>query len=251
MKIKIVYKNPPITDQEIIDRMNFHRLLQERNAFVKASNSKRVHRFKVISAFAMLLTLFGTIGFFFFENDKPKVAFVAPNSQLILDWQTLPLKNRPLADSISALESSPAIQTNKQSLASSKNIKIEITDKQIEEANTPKAIAYKSNYKEAYPLVGMDSLLNYFNTYLIYPKDTLSKSNPISGSATAFFTIDTTGKAIAIKIENSLGASFDQEAIRLIKGIPLWKPARLNDKLTESQLSIPLWFKPTEATTNY
>ena len=65
----------------------------------------------------------------------------------------------------------------------------------------------------------------------------------VQGIETVSFTIDQRGTPTLITITQSLGPLFDQEAIRVIREMPAWKPATLNGRPVASQLSVPLTFE--------
>ena len=99
----------------------------------------------------------------------------------------------------------------------------------------------KDVYVQAEPREGYTHLYAYFNANLQYPPQAVKDS--IEGIETISFTIDQRGKATNLTISNSLGALFDQEAMRLIRNMPDWNPASLNGEPIASQLSVPLTFQ--------
>lgn len=56
------------------------------------------------------------------------------------------------------------------------------------------------------------------------------------------FTVDKYGKIGPIKVENSLGRSFDNEAIRLYSIMPPWIPAESNGEAIEKTISATVYF---------
>ncbi|MGC3943457.1 MAG: energy transducer TonB [Chryseolinea sp.] len=96
-------------------------------------------------------------------------------------------------------------------------------------------------YVQAEPRDGYTQLYEYFGRNLTYPKEAIRDS--IEGVETVSFTIDEAGHPQNIGITQSLGKAFDHEAMRLIKEMPPWKPATLNDRPVASQLSLPLTFE--------
>lgn len=104
-----------------------------------------------------------------------------------------------------------------------------------------KAFPEPDVYQQAEPLQGYTHLYQYFNENLAYPSSALPDS--LEGIETVSFTIDAQGHPTRIVITQSLGPAFDQEATRLIQGMPAWKPATLNGRPIASQLSVPLKFQ--------
>lgn len=129
--------------------------------------------------------------------------------------------------------------------------KVEITRKPVEarpQASkvSPKETATSSNtvadvYTEAEPLNGYPDLYNYFQKELTYPAE--AKKDSIEGIVSVSFVINRNGKPEQIRILNSLGVAFDNEVIRVISGMPEWKPASLNGKPMPAKISMPLTFQ--------
>ncbi|MEM6830507.1 MAG: energy transducer TonB [Bacteroidota bacterium] len=101
--------------------------------------------------------------------------------------------------------------------------------------------ASKPIYQEAEPVLGYTHLYEYFNDALRYPKDAVHDS--ISGTTLVAFTIAEKGVIKDIRIESSLGKSFDREAILLIQNMPRWRPAKLDGNEVASKMRIPLHFQ--------
>ncbi len=99
----------------------------------------------------------------------------------------------------------------------------------------------QSVFAQAEPVAGYEDLYAYFRRELKYPE--AGKKDSIQGEVSVIFTIDVEGKPRNISVENSLGAAFDLEAVRLIANMPAWKPATYNHKPVASRLSIPLTFQ--------
>jgi len=57
------------------------------------------------------------------------------------------------------------------------------------------------------------------------------------------FKVDAEGKIDSIKIIRSPGKNFSDEAIRLIKEGPAWKPAEENGKRIDDGIKIKIVFK--------
>jgi|GEM_PF-3284636 len=96
-------------------------------------------------------------------------------------------------------------------------------------------------YIQAAPQQGYDHLYAYFREHLSYPEDAVKDS--IEGVETVSFVIDEKGKPSQVVVTQSLGAAFDEEALRTINNMPPWSPAMLNGRPVASQLSVPLTFE--------
>ncbi len=73
------------------------------------------------------------------------------------------------------------------------------------------------------PLVGFSAYRKYLSDSLVYPEQ--AKKNKVEGEVWVYFYVEPNGNLRNFRIGKSLGAGCDQEAIRLIKEGPEWKPA--------------------------
>ena len=99
---------------------------------------------------------------------------------------------------------------------------------------------------DATPVDGTEALYKYIRENLEYPEGENDKT--IEGEVIVSFTITKEGEVKDIKTEKSLGSLFDQEAIKVILGMPAWKAASLNGNNVDSRLSIPLYFNRDNST---
>ncbi len=96
-------------------------------------------------------------------------------------------------------------------------------------------------YLQAEPVEGYPHLYKYFNDQLSYPQEAAKDS--IQGVVSVTFIVRPSGAVDHITITNSLGPLFDAEALRVMQGMPPWKPAQLNGKAVPSKMSVPLTFR--------
>ena len=75
---------------------------------------------------------------------------------------------------------------------------------------------------------GMDKLLQFINDNMQYP--TKAQTEGIQGKVIVQFIIDEDGYIIEPNIVRSVESSLDNEALRLIKMLPKWKPGTLKEK---------------------
>ena len=74
----------------------------------------------------------------------------------------------------------------------------------------------------------MPGLSKFLTENLNYPND--ARENRISGKVAVNFIVDEQGKIIETKIIHSIGFGCDEEALRVIKLMPKWKPGLLHGK---------------------
>ncbi len=93
----------------------------------------------------------------------------------------------------------------------------------------------------AEPLDGFPNLYEYFSSNLTYPE--VQAGDSIEGIVKVAFTINTDSTISHLEVLESLGKAFDGEAIRLLKGMPKWKPAVEDNVPVLSSMIIPVRFE--------
>lgn len=83
-------------------------------------------------------------------------------------------------------------------------------------------------------------IINYFKKNLQYPED--AKQKNIEGRVFVNFIISSKGKVLFPYVVRGTGSSCDQEAIRLIKNMPAWKPGKQNGKAVMVRYNLPVKF---------
>ena len=88
---------------------------------------------------------------------------------------------------------------------------------------------------------GDSDLLRFISTNLNYPEN--SKANGIHGTVYVTFIIDKKGKVTEVAIAKGVHPSIDNEALRVIKMLPDWKPGMQRGKSVPVRYIIPINFK--------
>lgn len=64
-----------------------------------------------------------------------------------------------------------------------------------------------------------------------------------SGTLFVSFTVEESGRLTGIKLlKKSILKCFDKEAIRLVKSMPAWIPAKVHGRIVRSEMQIPVLF---------
>jgi TonB family protein len=88
---------------------------------------------------------------------------------------------------------------------------------------------------------GPMALMRYLTKNMRYPSE--SHRYGIEGSVYVKFEIDRHGKLSNVRAARSVASDLDAEAIRVIRTMPDWKPARVNGKSVKSTFLLPIKFK--------
>ena len=89
---------------------------------------------------------------------------------------------------------------------------------------------------------GMDALMTYIQENINYPEEL--KKSKTEGMVVISFIVTNTGaiKDVSVK-QTSTHDAFDQEAMRLVKGMPNWKPGVKDGKEVPVEMKLPFAFK--------
>ncbi len=96
---------------------------------------------------------------------------------------------------------------------------------------------------------GMPVLYQFIRRQMDYPWLALEKG--IEGTVTVSFIVNEHGTIEAPQIVNALDFDCDQEALRLIRLMPTWKPAQNLGKRVTVRVQIPIYFQLANMPSEY
>ncbi|HQS53191.1 MAG: hypothetical protein B7X75_08765, partial [Sphingobacteriales bacterium 39-40-5] len=88
---------------------------------------------------------------------------------------------------------------------------------------------------------GMKGWGEYLQSALKYPEE--AKKNKITGRVILSFTVLKNGSITDIKVLRGIGAGADEEAIRVVKESPKWKPGILKGEPVNVAYTMPISFQ--------
>ena len=89
---------------------------------------------------------------------------------------------------------------------------------------------------------GTEKLYAYINKNIRYPS--IARENNIQGRIYVAFVVDKDGKIKDVKLERGgLGGGLEEEAVRVVKTIPDWKPGKQNGRAVQVQMRLPINFQ--------
>lgn len=114
---------------------------------------------------------------------------------------------------------------------------------------TPRLLGQTVPSKEVFSTVeempefpgGNEAMTAYMVKNVHYPEQAIK--NKTEGRVMVGFVVDHTGRVTDVKTERSLSAETDAEAVRVIKGMPAWKPGKQNGRPVNVKLVLPVAFK--------
>lgn len=92
---------------------------------------------------------------------------------------------------------------------------------------------------------GMEKFMEYLSGNIKYPEE--AKEKNISGKVFIRFVIEKDGSINDVQVLRGIGGGCDEEAVRVVKGMPKWKPGMQKGKPVRVSYNLPLSFKLDEA----
>ncbi|MCQ2260805.1 MAG: energy transducer TonB [Bacteroidales bacterium] len=87
---------------------------------------------------------------------------------------------------------------------------------------------------------GMEALLKYLQDNIQYPQ--LAKENNITGKVFVTFVVEKDGRVTQVKLLRDIGGGCGNEAMRVVKAMPKWKPGKQQGRPVRTQFNLPVVF---------
>lgn len=88
---------------------------------------------------------------------------------------------------------------------------------------------------------GGSAFIQWLTHQLRYPP--LAQSQRIQGRVVVSFIVNKDGSIVDVKLEKSVNALLDREALRVIRMMPRWKPGVHNNQPCRTMVAVPVVFK--------
>ncbi len=88
---------------------------------------------------------------------------------------------------------------------------------------------------------GPDALYKYLMENIKYPA--MARESGIEGTVVLQFVVSNTGNISDIKLMRGIGGGCDEEAMRVVKKMPVWKPGNHNNVNVAVRMTIPVKYK--------
>ncbi|CAD5269135.1 MULTISPECIES: energy transducer TonB [unclassified Imperialibacter] len=236
MKYQFVKKRQEISTEQIHSLRDFDSVLAgSKQVSGLAYSGKLLWGLAVIPAIGIIYLL--TLG-------RPSVSDKQPT------LAEVPVKEEAVSAS-PPVEAAPATRLNDQTQTPSPSqdpvtkpktsTPTEKKNEQPSENQETNQVQKEDVYLNAEPKDGFDLFYAFIESELTYPE--LARKDSVQGYVKVMFSVDVDGTLKDISIVESLGDLFDNEAIRVIKRSPAWKPASFNGYPVSSRMSIKLTFK--------
>lgn len=88
---------------------------------------------------------------------------------------------------------------------------------------------------------GMNKLGEYLAKNIKYPQ--MARETGIQGRVFITFVVEPDGSVTNVQVLRSLGGGCDEEAVRVVKSMPKWKPGKQRGKAVRVSYNLPVNFK--------
>jgi len=88
---------------------------------------------------------------------------------------------------------------------------------------------------------GMDKVTEYLSNHIRYPEQ--AREAGVEGRVTVRFVVNEDGDISDAQVLRGIGGGCDEEALRVIKGMPKWKPGKQNGRAVKVYFTLPISFR--------
>lgn len=88
---------------------------------------------------------------------------------------------------------------------------------------------------------GDQAMMKFVSENVQYPEE--AKEKEISGRVMVGFIVEKDGSISDVKVAKGIGGGCDEEAVRVVKAMPKWKPGKQDGKTVRVSYTMPFFFK--------
>lgn len=239
-KVRIMRTKPGIKEDEIRSYMDFEKLIHQAEARGKFERILKKTAWVALAGSVIIISWY-LIG----PNERTSDPITGRDTREEARPQPSRTDSDKSAGQEPEVETTPPLTKPPVKKSPRKEPVLDITtgsEEKIDSARVDTAIqSTPAAYRQAGPVNGYPSLYEYFARELAYPQEALADS--VEGIVMVSFTINRQGRPEKITVEQSLGAAFDEESIRVVREMPDWNPAYYGNTPVPSRISVPLTFQ--------
>ncbi len=87
---------------------------------------------------------------------------------------------------------------------------------------------------------GDEARMSFLQENIKYPQ--LARESGIQGTVFVTFVVETNGSVTDVRVLRGIGGGCDEEAVRVVKIMPKWKPGMQRSKPVRVQFTMPIRF---------
>lgn len=105
----------------------------------------------------------------------------------------------------------------------------------------PADVVYLISEVKPAPAGGYDAFYGFLRNNLRYPEQ--ARRMGVEGTVYVEFVVDKDGALTELKVLRGIGSGCDEEALRILKNAPAWKPGLQRGRPVKVRMSLPISFK--------
>lgn len=114
-------------------------------------------------------------------------------------------------------------------------VEVEEVEEEAEEETIFKVVEESASFPG-----GMQELYKYVGSNLVYPQQ--ARETGTQGKVFITFVVEKDGSLTDVKVLRDIGSGCGEEAVRVVKSMPKWKPAKQRGKAVRMQFNLPISF---------
>ena len=222
----------------------------------KASLENKKFLFTEIGLVVALGVLYGA---FEWSSKEASVEMLADNTQVQIEDEMIAIQNEMpppppeapkipiLSDQIDIIDDNIKLDDDLFiNLEDDANLGVEIMDYKevevVEEVVEEEAIPFQLvEEKPSFNGGDANEFSKWVNSKLVYPE--IAKENGVQGRVTLSFTVEKDGSVTNVRVLRGVDPSLDDEAVRVVKSSPKWKPGKQRDRTVKVTYTFPVIFQ--------
>ena len=129
------------------------------------------------------------------------------------------------------------------------NLDVEVTEETVIEEVTVDVEPEEEEVEQVFLIVedqpepngGMGSFYEYLGKNIRYPEQ--ARRMGVEGRVFVEFVVDKDGALTNVRVVKGIGAGCDEEAVRIVKMSPNWKPGKQRGRPVKVKMTVPVFFK--------
>lgn len=134
-------------------------------------------------------------------------------------------------------ETTTIINEDNQARVEVKYVPVQVVEEEPEEQTIFEVVEQMPEF----PNGGMAGLMQYLSKNIKYP--TIAQENGTQGRVTVQFVVNKDGSIVDAKVLRGVDPYLDKEAVRVIMGMPKWKPGMQRGKPVRVKYTVPVMFR--------
>ncbi len=87
---------------------------------------------------------------------------------------------------------------------------------------------------------GQEALMNYLTKNLKFPDQ--AREQGVQGTVYITFIVELDGRISGVRVLRGIDSEFDEEAMRVVRNMPVWKPGTQRGKAVRVRYALPIRF---------